>query len=105
FRREMARPARQPFWRRAYLDVGLALLCLVGYLDLSQFGGTTARLELGDQANSPLLLLTPALLLLAGGLLLLRLVPLASRVGMRLASRGRGLTTLLAFTQIERTPS
>ena len=105
FRREMARPSRQPFWRRAYLDVGLALLCLVGYLDLSQFGGTTARLELGDQANSPLLLLTPALLLLAGGLLLLRLVPLAARLGSRFASRGRGLTALLAFAQIERTPT
>jgi putative ABC transport system permease protein len=105
FRREMARPSRQPFWRRAYLDVGLALLCLVGYLDLSQFGGTSARLELGGQANSPLLLLTPALLLLAGGLLLLRLVPLAARLGSRFASRGRGLTALLAFAQIERSPT
>ncbi len=105
FRREMARPSRQPFWRRTYLDVGLALLCLVGYLDLSQFGGTNARLELGGQANSPLLLLTPALLLLAGGLLLLRLVPLAARLGSRLASRGRGLTALLTFAQIERTPN
>lgn len=105
FRREMARPSRQPFWRRAYLDVGLALLCLVGYLDLSQFGGTNTRLELGGQANSPLLLITPVLLLLAGGLLLLRLVPLAARLGSRFASRGRGLTALLAFAQIERAPT
>ncbi len=105
FRREMARPSHQPFWRRAYLDVGLALLCLVGYLDLSQFGGTQTRLDLGSQANSPLLLITPALLLLAGGLLLLRLVPLAARLGSRFASRGRGLTALLAFAQIERTPT
>ncbi|HEY1387736.1 MAG TPA: FtsX-like permease family protein [Ktedonobacterales bacterium] len=105
FRREMARPSRHPFWRRAYLDVALALLCLVGYLDLSLFGGTNARLELGNQANSPLLLLTPALLLLAGGLLLLRVVPLAARLGSRFASRGRGLTALLAFAQIERSPT
>jgi len=105
FRREMGRPSRRPFWSRAYLDVGLALLCILGYLELGRFGSAQIRLALGANANSPLLLLTPALLLLAGGLLLLRLIPLASRIGMRLASRGRGLTTLLAFTQIERTPS
>ena len=108
FRRELARPSRPPFWRRAYLDVGLALLCAIGYLELSQFGATQMRLALGDsgnQSSSPLLLLTPALLLLAGGLLLLRFVPLSARLGAWLASRGRGLTMLLAFAQIERTPA
>lgn len=104
FRRELGRPSRVPFWRRTYLDVGLALLCAVGYLELGQFGGTQSRLALGTHANSPLLLLTPALLLLAGGLLLLRLIPLVARLGALLANRGRGLTTLLAFAQIERTP-
>ncbi len=105
FRREMSRPSRQPFWRRAYLDVGLALLCLVGYLELGQFGGTQTRLDLGSQANSPLLLITPALLLLSGGLLLLRLFPLAAGLGARIAGRGRGIISMLAFAQIERTPS
>jgi hypothetical protein len=105
FRREMARPLHQPFWRRAYLDVGLALLCLVGYLELGRFGGSQTRLALGAKANSPLLLFTPGLLLLAGGLLLLRVIPLAVRIGARVASRARGLTTLLAFTQIARTPN
>lgn len=104
FRRETARPSRVPFWQRAYLDIGLALLCIVGYIELGQFGSTQIRLELGSQANSPLLLVMPALLLLAGGLLLLRLVPLVARLGARVASRGRGLTALLAFAQIERTP-
>ncbi|HEX5441405.1 MAG TPA: FtsX-like permease family protein, partial [Ktedonobacterales bacterium] len=104
FRREMARPSRKPFWRRAYLDVGLALLCLVGYLELGQFGGTETRLVLGSQGNSPLLLITPALLLLSGGLLLLRLFPLAAGLGARIASRGRGIISMLAFAQIERTP-
>ena len=104
FRREMARPSHKPFWRRAYLDVGLALLCAVGYLELGQFGGTQSRLALGSQGNSPLLLMTPALLLLSGGLLLLRVIPLAASLGARLASRGRGITAMLAFAQIERTP-
>ncbi|HEX6541722.1 MAG TPA: FtsX-like permease family protein, partial [Ktedonobacterales bacterium] len=105
FRRELARPGRAPLWRRAYLDVGLALLCVVGYVELGQFGGTATRLALGAQANSPLLLLTPALLLLAGGLLLLRLIPLLAGGGARLASRGRGLVLVLALAQIARTPA
>jgi ABC-type lipoprotein release transport system permease subunit len=104
FRREMGRPSRKPFWRRMYLDVGLALLCIIGYLELGQFGGTQTRVQLGSQGNSPLLLITPALLLLSGGLLLLRLIPLAASLGARIASRGQGLTSMLAFAQIERTP-
>lgn len=104
FRRETAQPSRVVFWQRAYLDIGLALLCFVGYIELGQFGVTQIRLELGNQANSPLLLVMPALLLLAGGLLLLRLVPLVARLGARVASRGRGLSALLAFAQIARTP-
>lgn len=103
-RREASRPTRRPFWSRTYLDVGLALLCIAGYLELGRFGSAQTRLNLGASANSPLLLLAPSLLLLAGGLMLLRLIPLAARAGARLASRGRGFTSMLTFAQIERTP-
>src|SRR5262249_25087064 len=48
---------------------------------------------------------TPALLLLAGALLLLRIFPLGAALGARLAGRGRGATSLLALAQVERNPS
>ena len=107
FRRELARPTHIPFWRRYHLDLALAVLCVLGYLELRQFGTTQSRLQLATPgANTTLLLLiAPALLLLAGGLLLLRLVPLAARLGARLAQRGRGLPALLALAQIARTPT
>ena len=117
FRRELARPVSIPFWRRYYLDLGLVVLCVVGYLELSQFGNTQTRLQLAavNAANaqtqvqssgaSLLLLVAPALLLLAGGLLILRLVPLVARLGARLAERGRGLAGLLALARIARTPT
>jgi len=104
FRREQARPSRQPFYRRYYLDVALAVLCLLGYLELGQFGGAATRVQLGTSA-SPLLLATPALLLLAGALLVLRFIPLGAALGARLAARGRGLTSMLAFAQVERSPN
>lgn len=105
FRREQGRATRQPFWRRYYLDVLLAVLCVVGYLELGQFGGLDTRQQLGTHAASPLLLVTPALLLLAGSLLVLRVFPYGAGLGARLAARGRGMTQLLAFSQVERNPS
>ncbi len=104
FRREQARPMRVPFWQRYYLDLAVAALCLVAYLDLSQFGSASVRTQLGG-ASSPLLLLAPALLLLAGALLVLRAIPLGASLGARFAARGRGFIAMLALSQVERTPN
>lgn len=103
FRLEQARPSRAPFWQRYYLDLALVILCVIGYFELGQFGGAATREQLGGGAN-PLLLLTPAFLLLGGALLVLRLVPAVAAMGARLAARGRGISSLLALAQIERTP-
>jgi putative ABC transport system permease protein len=42
-RREQGRATRPPLWRRYYLDVGLALLCALGYLELDQLGSLGIR--------------------------------------------------------------
>ncbi|HEV2461662.1 MAG TPA: ABC transporter permease, partial [Ktedonobacterales bacterium] len=105
FHREQGRVSRPPFWRRSYLDLALVALCLAGYVELNQFGALQTRTQLAGGAASPLLLVTPALLLLAGGLVMLRLLPVAAAWATRLAARARGLTSLLAFAQVERSPS
>lgn len=104
FRREQGRSVRVPLWRKYYLDVALAVLCGVGYLELGRFGGVDTRQQLGGTSASPLLLVAPALLLLAGALLVLRIFPIGAGLGARLASNGRGLTSLLALSQVERSP-
>jgi ABC-type lipoprotein release transport system permease subunit len=105
FRREQARSMGQPLWQRLYLDVGLAVLCAAGYIELNYFGGAGVRGLLGGGAAAdPLLLIAPGLLLLAGALLALRLFPLMVRGAARLAARGRGATGLLALIQIARSP-
>src|SRR5207302_1870973 len=43
FRREQGRSTREPLWRRYYLDLGLALLCAVGYFELSSYGSLGIR--------------------------------------------------------------
>ncbi|HST90065.1 MAG TPA: ABC transporter permease [Ktedonobacterales bacterium] len=109
-RREQGRATHVPLWRRYYLDIALAVLCVAGYLDLNQFGGTATRQQLTNNAGgapsgaSPLLLVTPALLLLAGALLVLRVFPLGAGLGARVAARANGATPLLALAQVERNP-
>ncbi len=100
-RREEARGAEAPFWRRYYLDLALVVICGAGFLELSLFGGLDVRSVLDQQAD-PLLLAAPGLLLLAGGLLLLRVFPACAAFTSRIASRGRSATGLLAFSQVAR---
>ena len=104
FRRAQGRESSTSFWRRYYLDLGLALLCVVGYLELGQFGGLDVRSQLGQTTTGPdiLQLAAPALLLLAGALIALRVFPLAMSLGATIAARGRGATGLLAFAQVAR---
>lgn len=98
------RDLRAPFWKRYYLDLLLAVLCLAGYLELSQFGGLSVRAQLGQSSNAadPLQVAVPVLLLVAGALIMLRLLPPLSALGSWLAARGRGATQMLAFTQVSR---
>lgn len=104
-RREQGRQARAPFWRRYYVDVALAALCLVGFVELGQFGGIQTRSQLSGGGASPLLLVTPGLLLLAGSLLVLRGFPFAAALCARTAGRGKGALPLLAMAQVERSPA
>jgi putative ABC transport system permease protein len=101
-RRERGRATRQPLWRRAYLDVALAVICALAYVDLDQFAGAGVRERLGDRASSPLIAAAPALLLLAGALLTLRLFPAVVNAGTRLTARRRGATGTLAFSDLAR---
>jgi putative ABC transport system permease protein len=101
-RRERGRSTREPLWRRLYLDVALAVICVLAYLDLDQFGGAGVRESLGDSATSPLIASAPAMLLLAGALLTMRLFPFAVEGGARLAARLRGSTATLAFSDLAR---
>ncbi len=56
----------------------------------------------GSLSADPILLLAPVLALVAGALLTLRLLPLAARLGDRVAARSRGLVLPVAAWQISR---
>ncbi|MEV0224737.1 ABC transporter permease [Streptomyces sp. NPDC050704] len=90
---------------RAGADVGLLAVAGVAFwlLGSQDSGAVTADRE-GVLGVDPLLVVAPALVLLAGTVLVLRLLPLLARVGERLLARGPGLTAAMVGWQFSRRP-
>ncbi|MFJ8936167.1 FtsX-like permease family protein [Streptomyces sp. NPDC102365] len=98
---------------RAGADVGLLVVAAVAYWQLSrQTSGAVTSTGPGGSAATPtdtlgidpLLVAAPALALLAGTVLTLRLMPPVARLAERRAAGGRGLPTALAGWQFSRRP-
>ncbi|MGW7366914.1 FtsX-like permease family protein [Streptomyces sp. NPDC054841] len=92
---------------RAGADVGLLVVAAVAYWQLDRrtlTGGALSGDRQGELGIDPLLVVAPALALLAGTVLTLRLLPPTARLAERRAARGRGLTAPLAGWQLSRRP-
>ncbi|MER7698971.1 FtsX-like permease family protein [Streptomyces sp. NPDC096095] len=101
-----ARAASLPGPVRAGADLGLLLVAAVAYwqLDRQSGGGALSGDQAGNLGIDPLLVAAPALALLAGTVLTLRLLPPAARLAERRAAKGRGLPAALAGWQFSRRP-
>jgi len=104
-RREAARATTRPLWHRLNLDIVAIIVAITGYF-VSQY--TTGIQQLSPRASalivSPLTLIAPLFLVIAGILLVLRFFPLLLRFGSSFATRGRGASAMLALGQMSRTP-
>ncbi|MFI5479394.1 FtsX-like permease family protein [Streptomyces rubiginosohelvolus] len=100
------RAASLPGPVRAGADLGLLLIAAVAYwqLDRQAGGGALTGDRAGNLGIDPLLVTAPALALLAGTVLTLRLLPPAARLAERRAAKGRGLPAALAGWQFGRRP-
>lgn len=86
--------------RGAGTDLALLLVAGLAIWQLTRYGADGAGG--GTSGIDPFIVSGPALALLAGGVLLLRTVPFASRAAERLATRGRGLVAALGTRQVGR---
>ncbi|MFJ3302423.1 FtsX-like permease family protein [Streptomyces sp. NPDC086549] len=103
FRTSRARALPAPV--RAGADVGLLVVAGVAYWQLNrQTSGAVAADRSGTLGIDPLLVAAPALALLAGTVLTLRLLPPVARLAERRAAAGRGLPVALAGWQFSRRP-
>lgn len=90
---------------RSGADLGLLAVAGVAYWQLDgQTSGVVTDNSSGTLGIDPLLVAAPALALLAGTVLTLRLLPPMARLAERRAAGGRGLTAALAGWQIARRP-
>ncbi|WP_406445325.1 ABC transporter permease [Streptomyces sp. NBC_01613] len=90
---------------RAGADLGLLAVAGVAYWQLGRHtSGAVTDDRSGTLGIDPLLVAAPALALLAGTVLTLRLLPLVARLAERRAAGGRGLTAALAGWQLSRRP-
>lgn len=103
-----AKPGRQttrPVSQRVGLDIALVALAALAFWQLQEIGPAISSRVRGQFGVDPLLVLAPALGLLAGAILALRVVPLMARVADWLASRRKGTIAALASWQVSRRPS
>lgn len=107
--RRTGRGSALPVPVRAGADIGLLLIAGVAYWQLDRQTGASGGGALsgdrgGELGIDPLLVAAPALALLAGTVLTLRLLPPAARLAERRAASGRGLSAALAGWQFSRRP-
>ncbi|WP_435970002.1 FtsX-like permease family protein [Streptomyces sp. Qhu_M48] len=101
-----ARSAALPGPVRAGADLGLLVVAAVAYWQLRRPAAAGGTADAGGSGGSvdPVLVAAPALALLAGTVLTLRLLPPAAKLAERRAAGGRGLSAALAGWQLSRRP-
>lgn len=98
------REASRPVSQQIGLDVVLVALAALAFWQLGELGPDIATRVRGQFGVDPLLVIAPALGLLAGAVLALRVVPLLALGADRLASAGRSVAPALASWQLARRP-
>jgi ABC-type antimicrobial peptide transport system permease subunit len=103
-RQTMSRQGNRTLAQRLGIDLALVVLAGIGLWQLRQYGAPITETVRGSVGLDPLLVAAPAIGLLAGAILALRIVPLAAELGERLLSGRRGLVAPLGARQLSRRP-
>ncbi len=103
-RARRGRQARTGMMERIGLDLALLVVAGVGLWQLRSFGAPLTGAVRGQIGVDPLLVAAPAIGLLAGAVVALRILPLVARVADAGMTHGRGLVSSLGAWQIARRP-
>jgi hypothetical protein len=101
---QTGRPPEKGLVQRARLDLVLLALALLAYWQLRRYGGSLIEDAEGRLGIDPFLVAAPALGLLAGAVLALRVVPAATRLAERIGTPARGVVGALGTRQLARRP-
>jgi ABC-type lipoprotein release transport system permease subunit len=103
-RADSRRPGTRTLGQRIALDLALLAVTAVALWQLRLYGTPITRTVQGALGIDPLLVAAPAIGILAGSVVALRLVPLLAHVAERLTARGRDLVGSLGTRQLARRP-
>ena len=103
-RQTLGRQGNRTLAQRLGVDLALVVLAGIGLWQLRQYGAPLTATVRGNVGLDPLLVAAPAIGLLAGAILALRVVPLLAELGERLMGKGRGLVAPLGARQLARRP-
>ena len=98
------RESESPLLQRAGADLALVAVAGLGFFQLRRFGTPLTETVRGRLELDPLLVAAPALGLVAGAVLALRLIPLFGRLAERVSTRGNRLVAALGSWQVSRRP-
>ena len=90
--------------QRLGLDLALVLLAALALFQLRLYGAPITRNARGALGVDPLLVAAPAIGLLAGAVIAVRIVPRIAEIAERVLSRGRGLVPSMGGRQVARRP-
>ena len=90
--------------QRLGLDLALVALAAIALFQLRLYGAPLTRNARGSLGVDPLLVAAPAIGLLAGAVLAIRIVPRLAEIAERVLGRGRGLVPALGGRQLARRP-
>ena len=102
--RDLSRQETRTFGHRLGLDVALLVVSLIALWQLRLYGAPLTSTVQGSLGFDPLLVAAPALGLLAGGILALRILPLLAVALEGWVSRGRNIVASMGFRQLARRP-
>jgi hypothetical protein len=101
---KLARAETAGIGQRLGLDIALLAIAGVGLWQLRHYGAPLTRSVQGTLGLDPLLVATPAIGLLAGAIVALRIIPLLAQVIERATVRTQGLVPSLGARQLSRRP-
>lgn len=105
FKKESARPRRDSFILRYYLDVAFVIIFALVFWRLRQGDELFEEPFFGEPQADPLLLATPAVAMLTVGIVFLRLFPLVLQLASWIVARGRGVALLVGTRALARNPT
>ncbi|MDP9468612.1 MAG: ABC transporter permease, partial [Chloroflexota bacterium] len=101
---ELSRQETRPFGQRVGLDIALLAVTGIALWQLRLYGAPLTTTVQGSLGLDPLLVAAPAIGLVAGGVLALRILPLLAHGVETAVSRGRDLVGSLGSRQLARRP-